>query len=77
MGYLSQIELNDKYPLEYSRLKEFSEKIIQDNFLKSGTKLKQIEKSINGYSIYRFDTKNKWIIKININDRQIEVKRSI
>ena len=35
------------YPVEYSRLKEFSEKIIQDNFLKSGTKLKQILRQVD------------------------------
>jgi hypothetical protein len=77
IGRISQKKLNEKYPLEYSNLKEYSGYLISKNFANIQTNLKHIEKTRYGYYIYRSNFKNKWILKINISDNEIIIKKSI
>jgi hypothetical protein len=41
------------------------------------TGLNRISKSINGYIIYRRNSKNKFIISLNLITKKFEIKRSI
>jgi hypothetical protein len=45
------------------------------NGIKTG--LHRIYKSINCYVVYRQNSNNKYIINLNLNSNQIELKRSI
>ena len=77
IGKLFPSVLNKEKELEYSKLKEYSEYLMSNIFKIIKTTLIYIKKSTNGYSIYRSYYKNNYIIIININTNQIELKRSI
>ena len=77
IGEISQYKLDEITHAEYSRLNEYSELLIRDHFKNVNTKLDNIKRSRNGYSVYRFNSKNKWIVKINIACYLTEIKRSI
>jgi hypothetical protein len=68
---------NEKELLEFSKLKEYSGYLMNKNFNNIETKLNEIIKSINGYTIYRSNSKNKYIINLNLITNQIKIKRSI
>jgi hypothetical protein len=74
---LRLIQLNEKQKLEYSKLKEYSEYLMSKNLTDIKTGLEHIRKSINGYAIYRFNSKNKYKITLNLITNQIEINRSI
>ncbi len=63
-GHLTK--LNEKQHLEFSKLKEYSEYLISNNFTDFKTGLHRIFKSINGYNIYRINSNNKFIINLNL-----------
>jgi hypothetical protein len=46
-------------------------------FLDIRTKLNHISKTINGYTIYRSDSNNKYQLNLNLFTNQIEIKRSV
>jgi len=50
---------------------------MNENFSNIETSLNQISKSFNGYSIYRRNSKNKYIIYFNLIENKIEIKKSI
>jgi hypothetical protein len=77
IGQLVQNELNEKQKLESSKLKDYSEHLMNTKFTDIKTKLDRIYKSINGYIIYRHNSNNKFIIDLNLITNQIEIKRSI
>jgi len=77
IGSLVQNELNKKQKLEYLKLREYSEYLVKNNFTDINTSLNEVKKSINGYIFYRKKSKNKFIINLNLNTNQIEIKRSI
>jgi hypothetical protein len=74
---LVQNEFNKKQKLEYSKLREYSDYLINNDLTDINTSLNKIRKSTNGYIIYRLNSKNKFIICLNLNTNQIEIKRSI
>jgi hypothetical protein len=77
ISVLIQNELNKKQKLEYSKLREYSEYLMKNNFNNIKTTLKEIRKSSNGYIIYRCNSNNKFIINLHLITNQIEIKRSI
>ncbi len=77
VGYLGETQLNEIQKLEYSKLKEYSEYLMRNNFIDIKTSLDRISKSITGYSIYRSNSTNKYIINLHFYTNQIEIKRSI
>ena len=72
-----QNEFNKKQKLEYAKLREYSDYLINNDLTDIDASLNKIRKSINGYIIYRLNSKNKFIICLNLNTNQIEIKRSI
>jgi uncharacterized FlaG/YvyC family protein len=74
---LVQNEFNKKQKLEYSKLREYSDYLINNDLTDINTSLNKIRKSINGYIIYRLNSKNKFIICLNLITKKIEIKRSI
>ncbi len=66
-----------KQQLEYSKLGEYSEYLMNNNFPGIKTTLNHIRKSMKGYTIYRSNSNNKYIINLNLTNNQIELKRSI
>jgi len=74
---LAQNEFNKKQKLEYAKLREYSDYLINNDLTDIDASLNKIRKSINGYIIYRLNSKNKFIICLNLNTNQIEIKRSI
>jgi len=69
---LNEIELN-----ECSKLNEYSENLIYNHFNIIQIYFGQIQKNNFGYIIYRYNNQYKFIIKINISDDQVELKKSI
>jgi len=74
---LVQNEFNKKQKLEYSKLREYSDYLINNDLTDINTSLKKIRKSSNGYIIYRCNSNNKFIINLHLITNQIEIKRSI
>jgi hypothetical protein len=77
IGKILRSTLNEKYPLEYFKLDEYSKDIICKYFNNISTSLGYMCKTIDGYSIYRLSVKNSYILKINIKDNEIIIKKSI
>jgi hypothetical protein len=50
---------------------------MNNNFNSIKTRLQRIQKTNNGYIIYRFSSTNKYIINLNLNTRKIELRKSI
>jgi hypothetical protein len=75
-GKIIKSNLNEKKQLEYEKLREDSEYLINDR-LKIKTAFESINKFPNGYSIYRKTIKNRYIVILNLINNQIEIKRSI
>jgi hypothetical protein len=73
---LNQHELNLEQEAEFNRINKYSECLIID-FNKIETCLKNMRKTVNGYTIYRASSDINWIIKIKIDNNQIEIKRGI
>ena len=63
--------------MEYSKLKDYSEYLLSNEFTDINTILNTIRKSRNGYIIYRHNSKNKFIIDLDLIKNQIEIKRSV
>ena len=76
-GKSVQHMLIENHPLEYTKLKDYSKDLLSERFNNIETKFHIIKKTTNGYDIYRCNSRNKYIIILNINDNQIEIKRSI
>ncbi len=72
-----QNEFNKMQLLEYEKLREYSEYLMNKNFQDIKTSLNKIRKSINGYSFYILNSTNNYIINLNLITHQIEIKRSI
>jgi len=77
IGQLVQNEFNKMQLLEYTKLREYSEYLMNKNFQDIKTSLNKIRKSINGYSFYILNSTNNYIINLNLITHQIEIKRSI
>ncbi len=77
IGNLVQKELNKKQQLEYSKLRKYSEHLMNNNFNNIKSTLKEIKKSVNGYTVYRVNSSNKYMINLNLITNQIEIKKSI
>lgn len=60
---------------EFNNLNNYSGNLISSNFNNIETDLSYIYKSIDGYSIHRLSSENKWIVQININNNNIEINR--
>ena len=73
---MSQHVFNEKQEAEFSKISKYSDNLISENFNKAESVLKNMRKTINGYTIYRASSDINWIVKINIRDNQVEVKRS-
>jgi len=76
-GHLVQHKLNKKQKIEFSKLKEYSEYLMNKKFTDIKTGLDRIRKSINGYIIYRFSSQNRYQVNLNLTTNKIELKRSI
>jgi aspartyl aminopeptidase len=77
IGNLVQKELIKKQQSEYSKLRKYSEHLMNNNFNNIQSTLKEIKKSVNGYTVYRYNSSNKYIINLNLITNQIELKKSI
>jgi hypothetical protein len=77
IGQLNQHELNLVQEAEFNRINKYSDSLISENFNKIETCLKNMRKTVNGYTIYRASSDINWIIKIKIDNNQIEIKRGI
>jgi hypothetical protein len=60
IGTLIQKEFKKKQKLEFSKLREYSDYLMNNNFNNVKTTLNQIRKSINGYNIYTRNSNNKY-----------------
>jgi hypothetical protein len=49
---------------------------MDNNFTDIKTRLDHIRKSLNGYSIYRFNSNKKYMIHLNLANNQIEFKEA-
>ena len=76
-GSLVKNQLKGSQPIEFYKLNKYSQELISEKFNNFKTILKNILKTWNGYIIYRYNLSNRWIINININDNQIEIKEKI
>ena len=74
---LAKSDCNKKQQLDYATLEEYSEYLMDNNFTDIKTRLDHIRKSLNGYTIHRFNSNYKYMIHLNLINNQIELKRSI
>ena len=77
IGKLFPSDFDSKQKLEYTKLTEYSKYLMINNLNNIKTILNYINKSIDGYNIYRSNSNNRFMINININTNQIELKRNI
>ena len=76
-GNLVQSKFKGSQSLEFYRLNKYSKYLVSKNYNNIETKLDHIAKSSTGYSIYRYNSDGKWIVRINIkNTSQILVNKS-
>jgi hypothetical protein len=76
-GSLVQNQLKGSQSVEFQKLNKYSQELISEKFNNFKTTLKNILKTWNGFIIYRYNLSNRWIINININNNQIEIKEKI